>query len=179
MDLIGKYLMISEKHQFAMTLKDHLYRTRINYPDLEKFLNKTFIRSVITSLSIKVVASLSRQDFRDHMINLIDPPVSFIITILDESIQEASHYLQRQYGGYLQLMEKFLNDSQLMMSNSVLCHIIYGHTSRGTWLNMAIIAVTEQAPVSRNLFPIELLTEEEREVIKTANGKAYFQNSIQ
>lgn len=153
--------------QFIGNLNHHLQRVRRDMPTLISFLDQYFGPDQIAMLAPIAVEkmNLTLSDGQEHSFAIFHAPVCYQICTLPLAMNEARDWFVRRYGGYTKLLERSWNVPHFQGSGcTVLCHIVYGWTRKGTWVHMAICPVDKSAPINTMIVPIEFLTPEERRV---------------
>lgn len=155
-----------EKSHFKENLQDHLRGIRISYPSLDSFVHRTFNRKTNAELATRVVAEmkLAHTDYQEHSFTIIHPTVFMAVSIVPVDLKMAREYFADVHGGYYKLLEGLWNTSSFLNTCSILCHIAYGWTRDGTWMNIAICPVKPEAPITRWVLPDELMTPEDRQI---------------
>jgi hypothetical protein len=159
--------------RFRENLTAHLQRIRQENPQLSPFLDKYFKERELSVLVEITNAKMleTQSDGDEHGTCFYVVPVFYQISTLWLEISQAREWFKRRYGGYTKFLERSWDSEPFSASGcTVFCHIVYGMTDKGGWVQMAIHPVKQPVPVELGqartiIMPTDLLSPEEVQMI--------------
>jgi tetratricopeptide (TPR) repeat protein len=149
----------------------HLIRIEEEMSWWNKFLTKNIPMEVISSLSERVEIKMEEtKSFGTECQEFFHSgDILFDIYTIPTSISEAANWFKIKHGGYLNCLESGLDSPVFQNRNSsVYCTIIYGwEKKQGYWVHLGVFPAKDNAPTQNMLWPVELMSSQERDLIKS------------
>jgi hypothetical protein len=120
--------------------------------------------SVISSLSKQAVAKmrLMLSDGDYHSFSLCNESVIYEVNTVPCDLPDAPQLFHQHFGGYMEYIAK-----RIAHERRTFCHILWGLGRRGSWAQVGVFPTLTAKPKSQDaLIPIDLLTSEDRQVLK-------------
>lgn len=126
---------------FKARLVEHCSRMRLAGAAHDAFIREHLSRGVISRLARTVANRMecSQLDGQEHYVMHIKSAVCYVVCTLPLPLSAAASWYERHYGGYGDLLAVCWNsDAYRDAGCQILCHITYGRTPDGAWVNVSI-----------------------------------------
>ena len=162
--------MPTKDHGSLLSLtQEHVERMRSADPSTWIFLKKYLIPEIQNLVSFaedQLITTIEKQV--EHNSCYSRSPVFFSTTTLPVALNEARDWFGKENGGYSKHLESIWNGNNFIVSGcNVHFDVVYGYSDGLAWVQIGLYGLGADSPCHRYFLPNDLLTSEERRLVKT------------